>query len=128
MPGLLTQSHKKRLDALRKVRHVLQGEEGTIVLLKRDVTNALVELLSIDSAWSYGDKDVDGRTLHPAVMFELQIAEEMITIDNVKHTTAVQHGTQRFQIVQVSPGEPGIFPPSGLYRFWRFWLAPLEEV
>jgi hypothetical protein len=126
MAGILTQAHFQRLEALRRVRHLLQGEEPSISLLKRDATNALVSLLSIDSGWTYSDADANGSRLPPQVMFELQIAEELIVIDDVKQTAGVQHGQQRFHIVQISAGEPGIFPPTGLRRFWRFWLAPLE--
>lgn len=129
MAGILTQPNLRRLDALRRVRHVLQGEAGSISLLKRDAsTNALVALLSIESGWTYSDHDAGGRALPPSVMFELQVAEELITKANIDQTAAIQHGQRRFQIVQFSPGEPGIFPPTGLNRFWRFWLAPLEEV
>ena len=118
-----------RLEALRRVRHVLQGEEGSISLRKRDATTKeLVELISIDTGWTYSDRDVNGRGLPPSVMFELWVAEELITRAQIKQVAAVQHGAQRFGIVQFSPGEPGIFQPSGLQRFWRFWLAPLEEV
>jgi hypothetical protein len=118
----------QRLEALRRVRHELQGEESSISLLKRDATNALVELASIDAGWTYGDREKDGGRLHPAVMFELQIAEELITSAEVYQTVAVQHGQQRFSIARITPGEPGIFPPAGLQRYWRFWLAPLEEI
>jgi hypothetical protein len=126
MAGILTQPHFQRLEALRRVRHVLPGEEPSISLLKRDSTNALVALLSIDNGWTYSDVDAGGSRLPPQVMFELQVAEELVVIDEVKQTAGVQHGQQRFHIVQVSAGEPGIFAPTGLNRFWRFWLAPLE--
>jgi hypothetical protein len=127
MAGLLTQSHLRRLEALRRVRHVLQCESGTITLLKRDSTNALVELLSINSSWTYGDQDVNGGRVPPQVMFELQIAEELLTLDDVKQIAAFEHGIRRFHVVAISEGEPGIFLPTGFHRFWRFWLAPLEE-
>lgn len=128
MAGTLTQPHFQRIEALRRVRHVSQGEPGSISLLKRDSTNALVEVLPIDKAWTYSDVDAGGRALPPQVMFELQVAEELLTLDDVRQVAAIQHGQQVFQIARVSPGEPGIFPPTGLLRFWRFWLAPLEEV
>jgi hypothetical protein len=129
MAGILTQAHGKRLETLRRVRHLLQGEEPTIVLQKRDSSSQeLVDLISVETAWSYTDREMDGSRLHPAVMYEMQIAEESITLDDVYQTAAVRHGQRRFQIVQVSPGEPGIFPPVGTNRFWRFWLAPLEEI
>jgi hypothetical protein len=128
MAGILTQAHMQRLEALRRVRHVLQGEDPSISLLRRGPGNAPTELLSVDRAWTYSDRDADGDRLPPAVMFEVQMAEALITIDDVYQTAWIDHGQQRFQIVQVSPGEPGIFPPKGLKRFWRFWIAPLEEV
>jgi hypothetical protein len=116
----------QRLEALRRVRHVLQGEQPSITLLKRDGTNQLVPLLSIGSGWAYTDTDVNGSRLPPQVMHELQVAEELLTMEYVKQGAGWQHGLQRFHIVQISEGEPGIFPPTGFYRFWRFWLAPLE--
>jgi|SRR5262245_36683366 len=128
MAGLLTKSHLQRLNALHRIRHALQGEEPTITLLKRGTLNALVELISLDTGWTYSDREKDGSRLHPSAMFELQIAEELITSSEVYQTVAVQHGTQRFSIARITPGEPGIFPPAGLQRYWRFWLAPLEEI
>lgn len=128
MAGTLTQPHMSRLKALHRVRHVLQGEDASITFLKRNASNKLVELLAIDQAWTYGDTSATGGRLPPQVMFELQVAEELITSAEIKQTAGVQHGAQRFQIVQVSAGEPGIFPPTGINRFWRFWLAPLEVV
>lgn len=128
MAGILTQPHFQRLETLRRVRHVLQGEDASVTLLKRNASNKLVELLSIDEAWTYSDRDVNGGGLPPQVMYELQVAEELITRTDMKQIAAVEHGAQRFQIVLISPGEPGLFPPTGLNRFWRFWLAPLEEV
>jgi hypothetical protein len=116
----------QRLEALRRVRHVLQGEQPSISLLKRDATNTLVSLLPIDSGWAYTDTDVNGGRLPPQVMYELQIAEELLTMADVKQIAAIQHDQRRFHIVQISEGEPGIFPPTGFHRFWRFWLAPLE--
>lgn len=127
MPGILTQAHMQRLEALRRVRHVLQGEEGTITLLKRNATNKLVPLLSIDRGWTYSDQDANGGRVPPQVMVELQVAEELLTLDDVKQGAAWEHGIRRFHIVAISEGEPGIFLPTGLHRFWRFWLAPLEE-
>jgi len=127
MAGILTQPHTLRLNALHRVRHVLQGEEPSISLLKRGTANELIELIPIDSGWTYGDAAAGGGRLPPQVMFELQIAEELLTMDVVKQVAAVEHGAQRWHIVQVSQGEPGIFPPTGINRFWRFWLAPLEE-
>lgn len=129
MAGMLTQSHLRRLEALHRVRHVLQGEEGTISLRKRDATtNELVELLLIDRGWTYGDRAADGSTLPPQVMFELQVAEELIAKEDINQVAAIQHGQQRFKIVQLAPGEPGIFVPTALDRFYRVWIAPLEEV
>jgi hypothetical protein len=126
MAGILTQAHMQRLEALRRVRHVLQGEQPSITLLKRDATNQLVPLLSIDSGWAYSDSDANGGRLPPQVMYELQVAEERLTMADVKQMAGWQHDLRRFHIVQISEGEPGIFPPTGFCRFWRFWLAPLE--
>lgn len=126
MAGTLTQAHMRRIEAMRRVRHELQGEDPSISLLKRGTGSALVEFLPIDQGWAYGDRAADGGRLPPSVMFELQVAEEMITADQIVQVAAVQHGQQIFQIVAIALGEPGIFRPTGIQRFWRFWLAPLE--
>jgi hypothetical protein len=124
MAGVLTQPHTQRLEALRRVRHVLQGEEASIVLLKREPgANALSELLSVDRSWAYDDADSRGNKLPPEVMFELQIGEDLLTADDLKQAVAIKHGAQLFQIVRPSP-----FAPVGFQRYWRFWLAPAEEV
>jgi hypothetical protein len=107
----------------------LQGESGTITLLKRNAaTGALIELLSIDRGWTYSDRDANGGMLPPHVMFELQVAEELVATADVRQTWAIKHGAQVFKIAQAGLGEPGIFQPSGFNRFWRFWITPLEEV
>jgi hypothetical protein len=130
MAGTLTQPHLRRLDALHRVRHVLQGESGTITLLKRDATTGAINVpvVSVDRGWTYGDRDAEGRALPPHVRFELWVAEELITRAEVAQGMAWQHGAQVFQIARAGLGEPGIFQPSGFNRFWRFWITPLEEV
>lgn len=124
MAGILTQPHAQRLEALRQVRHVLQGEEPSILFLKREPgTNALSELLSVDKSWTYDGADAIGNKLPPDVLFELQVAETLISPDDLKQAAAVQHGSKIFQILRPSP-----FAPTGFARFWRFWLAPAEEL
>lgn len=128
MPGILTQPNLRRLEALNRVRHVLQGEEGSISLLKRDSTNTLVELALIESGWTYSDRDKDGLNLPHWVTYELQVAEDLIAREDRDQIAAIQHGQKRFRIVERSDGKPGIWEPEGFNRFWRFYLSPLEEI
>lgn len=124
MPGILTQPHAQRLETLRNVRHVSQGEDGSIIFLKREPgTNALVTLFTVSKSWTYTDSTADGGQLPPEVLFELQIAETVLTKANLQGAAAVKHGQRVFQIRRPSPYEP-----TGLQRFWRFWLSPVEEV
>ncbi len=117
-------AHAARLEAERDIRHVLSGEAGEIVLLKRDSsTNAPVELLTVDQyGFSFKDEDAKGNRLPPNVLFELQVPEDAIEAEEVRQTIAIQHGAQVYSIVGPSP-----FKPAGFQRFWRFWLAPTEE-
>jgi hypothetical protein len=128
MGGILAQAHFQRLEALRRVRWVLQGEPGSISLLKRDLTGELVEFLSIDQGVAPFEEDADGRALPPQVLREIQVSELMIGDEDVMQTAGIQHGQNRYSIVAISPNEPGIFEPAGLRRFYRFWIAPLEKV
>jgi hypothetical protein len=123
MAGILTQAHTRRLEALHRVRHILQGEDPSIVFLQRTPgTNALSQSLTISQNWTYTDRDASGDKLPPEVRFELQVAEPLFTKANLQQTVAVQHGQKIFRIVRPSP-----FEPTGFQRFWRFWLAPAEE-
>jgi hypothetical protein len=114
------------LEALHRVRHVLQGENPSIEFLRRDPgtpsTNALSLLLSVNQGWTYADRDASGEKLPEGVLFELQVAELLFTEANLQQTAAVRHGQKIFRIVRPSP-----FEPTGFRRFWRFWLAPAEE-
>lgn len=127
MAGILTQPHLQRLESLRRVRWVLQGEPGSISLLKRDSTKALVEFLSVDRGVAPFNEDPDGNRLPPGVQLELQVAEELISREDYDQAAAIQHGEQLYRILNPQ-AEAEEFRPSGLRRFWRFWLAPLEEV
>jgi hypothetical protein len=129
MAGILTQAHMQRLEALRRVNLVLQGEPGSISLQKRDPnTGAFVDLMSVDrSFYPFFTQDAEGRSLPPDVQFELQIGELMLSDEDAKQVAAIQHGGQRFRVVRGDQAEPGILPPTGPRRYWRFHIAPLEE-
>jgi hypothetical protein len=129
MAGILTQAHSKRLETLRRVHLELQGEPGEISLQKLDpTTRQFVDFLLIEEAfYPFFTKTTDGRSLPPDVAFELQIGETMLTDENAKQVAAVRHGTQRFRVVRGDQAEPGILPPTGPRRYWRFHIAPLEK-
>jgi hypothetical protein len=129
MPGILTQAHSKRLETLRRVHLELMGEPSEISLQKLDPnTRAFVDFLTIDkSFYPFFTRDADGRSLPPDVRFELQIGEEMLDPDDARQVAAVRHGTQRYRLVRGDQAEPGIVPPVGPHRFWRFHIAWWEE-
>lgn len=130
MPGILTQAHMQRLEALRRVKLELQGEPGSIALQKRNLTTgAFVDVLTIDrSFYPFFTVDADGKSLPPDVAFETQIGELMMTDEDAKQISALQHGTRRFKIVQGDQSKPGIHPPTASDRFWRLHIAILEDV
>ncbi len=130
MAGILTQVHMNRLETLRRIHLELEGEPGTILLEKLDsTTRAFVGFLTIHkSFYPFFTRDAEGRSLPPDVRFELQIGEEMLTDEDARQVAAVRHGTQRFRVVRGDQAEPGMVPPTGPYRFWRFHIAWLEEV
>jgi hypothetical protein len=128
MAGILTQSHTKRLETLRRVHLELQGQPGSISLQKLDgTTREFVDFLSIDqSFYPFFTRGADGRNLPPDVAFELQIGETLMTDSDAKQVAAIRHGTQRFRVVRGDQAEPGILPPTGARRYWRLHIAPLE--
>jgi hypothetical protein len=130
MAGILTQTHMQRLEALRRVNLVLQGEPGSISLQKLDPnTREFVDFLPIDrSFYPFFTADADGKSLPPDVRFELQIGELMLSDEDAKQVAAIQHGTQRYRVVRGDQAEPGMVPPTGPQRFYRLHIAPLEEV
>ena len=112
------------LNFQRAASHTGQGESGSIVFLKRAPgTNALAALVTVGEDWSYSSVDRNGNRLPPDVLFELRVAEDSISSSDLKQAAAIQHGSQLFQIVRPSP-----FELTGFERFWRFWLAPAEDV
>jgi hypothetical protein len=126
--SLLANVQAANFDWQRRLNHEGQGEPGQIVFLQRDpATKDLIALLSVES-WGYGDLDAAGVRVPPQVLYELQVPESFLTDDQVKKIAAIQHGQQRYGLVILDVGERGIFPPAGPRRFWRFWLAPLEEL
>lgn len=127
--SLLGDVQAANLEWSRKIYHVDQGEEGEIWLLKRDVsTNQLTQFKRVKCSWSPADRQPNGDRLPMQVQFELRIAEELIEQADVNQAAGIQHGSQIYQIVTVGQSEPGIFKPFGADRFWRFWIASLEEI
>jgi len=130
MSGLFTQAHMQRLEAIRRVNLELQGEPGSISLQKLDpTTREFVDFLTVDkSFYPFFTGDAEGKSLPADVRYELQIGELMISDEDARQVAAIQHGTQRFRVVRGDQAEPGVVPPTGPRRFWRFHIAPLEEV
>jgi len=112
-------------DALELARHelfVANGQSGDLTLL-RYVNGALTSGKVISAAWSYSDRDGSNNRLPPDVLYELQIHESLLDATaDVPSVVAVQHSGVIYQIIRPSP-----FPPTGMLRFWRFWLSPQEN-
>lgn len=127
---MLTQAHMQRLESLRRVNLEQMGEPGTIALEKLDPsTREYVAFLTIDrSFYPFFKLDAEGKSLPPDVQFEAQFGEDTITDDDARQTGALLHGTTRFRVVRGDQAEPGILRPTGPNRFYRFHIAPLEEV
>jgi hypothetical protein len=120
----------QRLEALRRVNLVLQGEPGSISLEKLDpTTREYVAFLTVDrSFYPFFKVDAEGKSLPPDVQFEAQFGELTITDEDAKQTGTLLHGTTRFRVVRGDQAEPGMLTPTGPHRFYRFHVAPLEEV
>lgn len=110
------------LELARIERHVAQGEQGFITLLKRNAQNGLEPLLRIDSEWEYSDRLYDDRRVPIMDMqYELRIAVRQLSMEKIAQVSAVQHGELIFSIVQPSP-----HPPTGDVQMWRLWLMHKE--
>jgi len=120
--GLFTDIDAEIIDVLHDLQHVEQGESAEIVFEKLSATNAPVDLVSV-SSFEYDERSADNRQLPPDVLYELRIPESLLSADSFRGFSSIRHGTRRFRVVTPSP-----FPPSGMNRFWRFWLITQEMV
>lgn len=118
-------AHSQRLKALHKVKHVLQGEDPTILLLARNQeTGAIdVELASLSTQWS--KSRVRPEFLgsgNDEVMTFVEVFEvsESLPAALAGLVAAVRHGTELFK-VKINA------KPSGLQRYWRFEIMSVEE-
>lgn len=129
MSGILTQAHMQRLERLRQI-NIRAGEPETILLEKLDPsTREYVALVTIDkSFYPFFNLDAEGKSLPLDVRYELQIGEEMLTAAQARQVAAVKFGNSRYRVVRGDQAEPGVVRPTGNARFYRFHLAPLEEV
>jgi hypothetical protein len=120
----------QRLESLRRVNLEQQGEPGTIALEKLDpTTREYVAFLTVDrSFYPFFKLDAEGKSLPTDVQFEAQFGEDMITDEEARQVAALLHGTTRYRVVRGDQAEPGILRPTGPNRFYRFHIAPLEEV
>lgn len=129
MAVTLTQAHMKRLETLRRVHLESQGEPGSISLQKLDpTTRQFVSFKTVDeSFYPFFTQTAEGRALPPDVRFEAQFGETVISDDDAKQAGALLYGTVRYRVVRGDQASPGVFPPAGPQRFWRFHIAALEE-
>jgi hypothetical protein len=105
-----------------RLNHTDQDETSQMFLMKRGAANELVEGKQIES-FEYCDRTIEGQYLPEGVGYELRIAEEVLSDSDLKRNMGLKHGDRFFRVLQPSP-----FPPSGAYRFWRFWIAGVEKL
>jgi hypothetical protein len=118
----IAQAQYDALELARRELFVANGQSGDLTLL-RYVNGALTEGKVISAAWSYSDRDASNNRLPPDVLYELQIHESLLdAVVDVPGITAVRHSGVIYQIIRPTP-----LPPTGLLRFWRFWLSPQES-
>lgn len=124
MASLIQSLTEEALEISRQVRHVDQGESGSISLLKRNAsTGALETLLSVTTGWEYSDRTYDDAPLPgDLAQYELRVAASKLTAAQVKQAVAIKHGSLTFQVARPSP-----FAPTADTYLWRFWLTPLES-
>lgn len=119
-------AHLARLKALHRVKHVLQGEDATILLLKLDsATRGLVELASIDTGWSKTRirPDFFGSENDQLVTFveAFEIAESLLDAETANLVAGVRHGSRQYRVKIAAA-------PDGLQRYWRLQIVSVEEV
>jgi hypothetical protein len=126
--SLLADVQRASLDWENRLNHFGQGEPRQIVLQRRDpATKAYADFLQVE-AFGYRDRDAAGDRLPPGVLFELRVAEALLTDEQVREVIAVRHGNQVYEMVRGDQGESGILPPAGDRRFWRIWIRPQEPL
>lgn len=113
-------AHRGRLEALRKIRHVLQGEAATIDLLGWDAETggyAAEPLVTIATCWA---KDRVGLGMGVYIEeFQVGEGDDLLTSEQGLQAVAVQHGSQIFKVQKR-------IAPEGINRYWRFQLQPIE--
>jgi len=98
-----------------------EHQQGEIVMMAYS-GGALADSLTITQSWTRSDRTHEGDRLPPEVLYELRIAEDQLTAAQGLSVTAVRHSSVIYQIIRPTP-----LPPTGLLRFWRFWLSPQES-
>jgi len=126
--SLLADVQAAQIEWENKLDIAGQGEVKKVALMQRqDGTGLFIPLLEVED-FGRRENDPAGRSLPPHVSFELTIKEGLITKEHADKTIAIDHGKQRYGILRGSGAEAGVWPPIGSNRFWRFWVAPLEEL
>lgn len=105
-----------------KLNHADQGEPMQVVFMQRGAANALVDGKTVE-AFGYSERTIEDGFLPQSVQYELRISEGLLTEADLKRNVGLRHGVRLFRVLQPSP-----FPPSGQFRFWRFWIAGVEKL
>lgn len=117
----IAQEQYDALELARYEKFVANGQPGDLLLLRYS-GNALASYLTLSNAWDYGDRMCNGTQLPPDVLYELRFHESLLSASDAKYIAAVQHNGIIYQIIRPSP-----IPPTGINRFWRFWITPQEN-
>lgn len=117
----VSQAQFDALELARRETFVSNGQSGDLTF-HRYQNGALTAYKVVSAAWDYGDRDYAGNQLPPEVLYELRVHERVLDLAERTYLSAVEHGGVTYQIVRPSP-----ILPTGMNRFWRFWLMPQES-
>lgn len=109
------------LEFARRETFVANGVSGELICLRYQ-NNALATYLTVANAWHYAERDYEGNQLQSDALYELQIHESLLTASQVLAVVGIRHSGIIYKIERPSP-----LPPTGLNRFWRFWITPQEN-
>lgn len=117
----IAQAQYDALELARRELFVANGQSGDLTFLHY-VNGVLTPGKVLSAAWSYSDRDANNIRLPLDVLYELHIHESLLDATaDVPSIVAVQHSGVIYQIIRPTP-----LPPTGMLRFWRFWLSPQE--
>lgn len=124
--SLVSELQAFNIDFQHQATHEGQSEGSTLTFEKLDTDGSTIDLFSVTS-FEYSDRDFEGRKLPEGTDYELRISEDEITDTDFIAASSIRHtrpqGTLRYSIIR-----EGMKWPTGLVRFYRFWMTAAEVV